>query len=70
MKQVRCKLDDLQPQASPEELRELEAAERLKPVFDEDSPEMTAEQLRQFRRMGPHCRAECETSDRVSQSEE
>ena len=70
MKQVRCKLSDLQPQPTSEELREIDAAERLATVFDEDSPAMTEEQLRQFRRMGPHCRAECKISDRVSQLEE
>ena len=70
MKQVRCRLSEMQSQPSAEELRELDAAERLAPVFDEDSPAMTEEQLRQFRRMEPHSRAEGETSDGVSQSGE
>ena len=35
----------------PEEIRELEEAEKRPLVFDEDCPEMTAEQLKQFRRM-------------------
>ena len=44
-------LNDLMQAPSEEELRELEAAEAMVPVFDEDSPEMTAEQLIQFKRM-------------------
>ena len=44
-------LNDLMQAPSEEELRELEAAEAMAPVFDEDSPEMTAEQLIQFKRM-------------------
>lgn len=44
-------LNDLMQAPFEEELRELEAAEAMAPVFDEDSPEMTAEQLIQFKRM-------------------
>lgn len=48
---VKMTLNDLMQAPSEEELRELEAAEAMAPVFDEDSPEMTAEQLIQFKRM-------------------
>ena len=48
---VKMTLNDLMQTPSEEELRELEAAEAMAPVFDEDSPEMTAEQLIQFKRM-------------------
>jgi len=48
---VKITLNDLMQTPSEEELRELEAAEAMAPVFDEDSPEMTAEQLIQFKRM-------------------
>ena len=32
MTQIECKLGDLDPQVSPDELRELDAAERLVPL--------------------------------------
>jgi uncharacterized protein (DUF4415 family) len=51
MNMVKITLNDLMQTPSEEELRELEAAEAMAPVFDEDSPEMTAEQLIQFKRM-------------------
>ena len=44
-------LKELDPELTAEEKRELEAAENRMPVFDEDCPEMTVEQLRQFRPM-------------------
>ena len=44
----KMRITELDAALSAEELDELEAAERLEPVFDEDSPEMTAEKLRQF----------------------
>ena len=44
-------LKELDPELTAEEKRELEAAESRMPVFDEDCPEMTVEQLKQFRRM-------------------
>jgi hypothetical protein len=44
-------LKEMEPQLTAEEKQELEAAENRKPVFDENCPEMTAEQLKQFRPM-------------------
>ena len=44
-------LKELKPELTAEERRVLEAAENRMPVFDEDCPEMTMEQLKQFRRM-------------------
>ena len=44
-------LKELDPELTAEEKRELEAAENRMPVFDEDCPEMTVEQLHQFRPM-------------------
>ena len=44
-------LQDLDGALSDQELQEIEAAERKAPVFDEDSPEMTAEMLLQFKRV-------------------
>lgn len=45
-------LKELNPELTAEEKRELESAENRMPFFDEDCAEMTAEQLKQFRRMG------------------
>ena len=44
-------LKELEPELTAEEKHELEAAENRMPVFDEDCPEMTVEQLKQFRQM-------------------
>ena len=42
-------LKELDPELTAEEKRELEVAENRMPVFDGDCPEMTVEQLKQFR---------------------
>ena len=47
---AKMTLRDIGKELSAEELRELEAAEKKEAVFDEDSPEMTAEMLMQFKR--------------------
>ena len=47
---MKISIRDLERELSPEEQAELEAAEQLQPVFDGDSPAMTAEQLQQFKR--------------------
>ena len=44
-------LKELEPKLTAEEKRELEAAENRMLVFDGDCPEMTVEQLKQFRQM-------------------
>lgn len=44
-------MNEIDAALTAEEWTELEAAERKEPVFDEDSPEMTAEMLTQFKRM-------------------
>ena len=38
---------------TPEQVAEIEEAEKYPIVFDEDCPEMTEEQLKQFRRVNP-----------------
>ena len=48
---VKMTLNELAAELTKEELGELESAEGKNPVFDEDSPAMTAEQLTQFRRI-------------------
>ena len=51
MNMVKMSFKDLDRTLSDEEMQELEAAEQLHPVFDADSPEMTADMLQQFKRM-------------------
>jgi len=38
---------------TPEQIAEIEQAKNLPPVYDEDCPPMTEEQLRQFKRVKP-----------------
>ncbi len=63
---VRIKLNDLNKELSPEELKELEAAEKKEPVYDEDSPAMSMEQLMQFKRVNHQSRVKPTISLRVS----
>ena len=53
MKMEKMTLNDLKQEMTAEELRGLEAAEKKEPVFDEDSPAMTQEQLMQLKRVNP-----------------
>ncbi|MBQ8995157.1 MAG: hypothetical protein IJ091_05030 [Oscillospiraceae bacterium] len=48
---VKLTCTDIDKELTPEEQVELEAATKLTPNFDEDSPEMTNEMLLQFRRL-------------------
>lgn len=48
------KLTDLPKDLSKEEMKMLEQAEKSSITFDEDCPEMTDSQLKQFRRV-PQC---------------
>ncbi|MBQ8963385.1 MAG: BrnA antitoxin family protein [Clostridia bacterium] len=63
---ARITMNELTAELTPEEIRELEAAEKMPPVFDEDSPEMTAEQLLQFKRMNHENRIKQTVSLRLS----
>lgn len=63
---VKMTLNELNQELTPEEIRELEAAEAKTPVFDEDSPAMTMEQLMQFKRMNRENRTKQTISLRVS----
>ena len=63
---AKITLNDLQAELTPEEVRELEAAEKKTPVFDEDSPAMTTEQLLQFKRMNRENRTKQTISLRIS----
>lgn len=66
MSMVKMSMKDLDRTLSIEGAKELEAAERLHPVFDEDSPEMTADMLQQFKRMNQEERNKQTVSLRLS----
>ena len=51
MNMVKMTMNELSQELTAEELRELEAAEKKEPVFDDDSPMMMREQLMQFKRL-------------------
>ena len=51
MNMARVIMNSLPAELTPEELAELEAAEKMPITFDDDCPEMTDEMLKQFRRM-------------------
>ncbi|MDE7212106.1 MAG: antitoxin [Lachnospiraceae bacterium] len=48
---AKIMMNSLPAQLTPEEVAELEAAEKMPITFDEDCPEMTDDMLRQFHRM-------------------
>lgn len=64
---ARMKLSELDPELTDEEKKELEAAEKLPPRFDEDSPEMTPEMLAQFKRVNQKSRTKQTASIRLSE---
>lgn len=47
---AKVMMNNLPPELTPEEIAELEAAEKMPLIFDEDSPEMTDKILEQFHR--------------------
>ena len=66
MNMVKMTMNDLNAELTEEELRELEAAEKKEPVFDEDSPLMMKEQLMQFKRINRENRMKPTISLRIS----
>ena len=66
MNMVKMTLNDLNVELTEEELRELEAAEKKEPVFDDDSPLMMKEQLMQFKRINHENRVKPTISLRIS----
>lgn len=58
--------NEIDAKLTPEEIKELEAAASLKPVFDEDSPEMTVEMLKQFKKANSEGRKKQTVSLRLS----
>lgn len=63
---VKMNFHELSSTLSEEELLELNAAEAKEPVFDADSPEMTAEKIAQFHRMHAAPRTKQTVALRVS----
>lgn len=45
---AKVMMNSLPPELTPEEIAELEEAEKMPIVFDDDCPEMTNEMLKQF----------------------
>lgn len=66
MNMVKMSFKDLDKTLTSEEVQELEAAEKKTPVFDADSPEMTAEMLLQFKRINREDRNKQTISLRIS----
>ena len=66
MSMVKMTLNDLNKELTPEELQELEAAEKKEPVFDDDSPLLMKEQLMQFKRINHENRTKPTISLRIS----
>ena len=48
---AKMTFNEIGTELTAEELREIETAAGCQPVFDDDSPEMTLEMLKQFKRM-------------------
>ena len=65
---AKIKMSELLAPLSVEEMKELEEAEKRPPYFDEDSPEMTAIQLQQFKRMYSEDRTKRTVSIRLSKN--
>ncbi len=63
---AKITMNELQAELSAEEMRELEEAEHKEPVYDEDAPAMTMEQLLQFKRMNHENRTKQTISLRIS----
>ena len=66
MNMVKMTMNELSQELTDEELRELEAAEKKEPVFDDDSPMMMREQLMQFKRINHQNRTKPTISLRIS----
>jgi hypothetical protein len=50
MNMAKMTMNEIGTELTAEELCEIETAAGLQPVFDDDSPEMTLEMLKQFKR--------------------
>jgi len=66
MSMVKMSLNELNKELTPEEVQELEAAEKKEPVFDDESPLLMKEQLMQFKRINHENRTKPTVSLRIS----
>ena len=64
---VKISMNNIGKELSPEEMKEIELAARKEPVFDEDSPEMTAAMLKEFKHQKQLQRTKKTASIRLSQ---
>lgn len=64
---AKMSIDDLKYELSQEELQELEEAAARAIVFDEESPEMTPEMLKEFKRVRQKGRTKQTASIRLSE---
>ena len=64
---VKMSFKDLDSELSKEELQELEEAAVRTIVFDDESPEMTADMLKQFKQMKQKDRTKQTASIRLSE---
>lgn len=64
---VKMTMNDIGTEISAEELKEIELAAKKPPVFDEDSPEMTEEMLKEFKHQKQLQRNKKTASIRLSQ---
>jgi uncharacterized protein (DUF4415 family) len=63
---AKMTLNELSNEITEQEAIELEAAEKMAPLFDEDSPAMTMDQLMQFKRINHQNRTKPTVSLRIS----
>ena len=66
MNMAKMTLNDLNKELTAEELRELKAAGKKGPVFDDDSPLLMKEQLMEFKRINRENRTKPTISLRIS----
>ena len=66
MKMVKMNISELSRDLTDEEIKEIELAAEKQPVFDFDSPEMTPDMLKQFKRMTQKQRVKQTASIRLS----
>lgn len=66
MNVAKMSFNELNNELTRDELLELELAEKREPVYDEDAPEMTYEQLMQFKRINHENRTKPTVSLRIT----
>ena len=67
MNMVKMNFEDLKDELTKKELQELEDAAARAVIFDEESPEMTPDMLKQFKRIKQKARTKQTASIRLSE---